>query len=507
MCEFSALATGLLVVLWTSVCVESVVSSPSGFLSIPGDGKVLRIPLKRISREISEDVLEGDVGADPSAQEDNLRGKPGQGYYVEMALGTPPQLLNILVDTGSSNFAVGAAPHPFLNKYFDRSSSSTYVDSQKSVYVPYTQGNWKGSLGTDEVSLPSGPNVTVRANIASITSSSNFFINGSNWEGILGLAYSEIARPDSTVEPFFDSMVKEGNIPDIFSMQLCGTIDQGNTTDISVGGTMIVGGIDADLYEGPIMYSSLRREWYYEVIITKMEVDEEDLGMDCKEYNFDKTIVDSGTTNLRVPKKVFRKVKEMLDAKTDIDIPPEFWTGEDLMCWKIGSTPWEHFPPMGIYLQGTSNSEEFKLLISPQQYMRAVSDGLGRTEDCYKFAITSSDTGTVIGAVVMEGFYVVFDRANKTVGFAKSTCGVRDTTQSSGVAGPFPHSNTTDCAYTVPQEDTTVLMMVAYVMAGICGMCMLLLVVMLGQWQVRRWRQSLDDCADDTSLLKSNTSY
>nr|AHF49001.1 BACE1 [Branchiostoma floridae] len=500
MCGFSALASSLLVLLWTSVCV-----SPARLLG--DDGKVLRIPLKRISREIREDVLERNVGADPSTQEDNLRGKPGQGYYVQMALGTPPQLLNILVDTGSSNFAVGAAPHPFLDKYFDRSYHLPTQIRRRSVYVPYTQGNWKGSLGTDKVSLPSRTKCDGPCQHCQYHQLQNFFINGSHWEGILGLAYSEIARPDSTVEPFFDSMVKEGRVPNIFSMQLCGTIDQGNTTDISVGGTMVVGGIDADLYEGPILYSSLRREWYYEVVITKVEVDGEDLGMDCKEYNFDKTIVDSGTTNLRVPKKVFRKVKQMLDAKTDIDIPAEFWTGEDLMCWKIGSTPWEHFPPMGIYLQGTSNSEAFRLSISPQQYMRAVSDGLGRTEDCYKFAITSSDTGTVIGAVVMEGFYVVFDRENKTVGFAKSTCGVRDTTQSSGVAGPFPHSNTTDCAYTVPQEDTTVLMMVAYVMAGICGMCMLLLVVMLGQWQVRRWRRSWDDCADDTSLLKSNTSY
>lgn len=60
--------------------------------------------------------------------------------------------------------------------------------------MPYTQGKWEGELGTDLVSIPHGPNVTVRANIAAITESDKFFINGSNWEGILGLAYAEIAR-------------------------------------------------------------------------------------------------------------------------------------------------------------------------------------------------------------------------------------------------------------------------------------------------------------------------
>ena len=31
-------------------------------------------------------------------------------------------------------------------------------------------------------------------------------------------------------------------------------------------------------------------------------------------------------------------------------------------------------------------------------------------------------SGAVIGAVVMEGFYVVFDRNNKSIGFALSSC-------------------------------------------------------------------------------------
>lgn len=73
-------------------------------------------------------------------------------------------------------------------------SSSSYRDQGRSVYVPYTQGRWEGELGTDLVSVPHGPNATLRANIAAITQSDRFFINGSNWEGILGLAYADIAR-------------------------------------------------------------------------------------------------------------------------------------------------------------------------------------------------------------------------------------------------------------------------------------------------------------------------
>ena len=60
--------------------------------------------------------------------------------------------------------------------------------------VPYTEGKWSGVLGNDVVSITSLPNVTVHANIACITESEQFYINGSKWQGILGLGYANIAR-------------------------------------------------------------------------------------------------------------------------------------------------------------------------------------------------------------------------------------------------------------------------------------------------------------------------
>lgn len=60
--------------------------------------------------------------------------------------------------------------------------------------------------------------------------------------------------------------------------------------------------------------------------------------------------------------------------------------------------------------------------MSLQQYLRPVEDVATSQDDCYKFAISQSSTGTVMGAVIMEGFYVVFDRARKRIGFAVSTC-------------------------------------------------------------------------------------
>uniref|UniRef100_A0A4X1SVF2 Beta-secretase 1 n=1 Tax=Sus scrofa TaxID=9823 RepID=A0A4X1SVF2_PIG len=452
----------------------------SGVLPAHSPQPGIRLPLRsglgaplglRLPRETDEEPEESSRKGNFVEMVDNLRGKSGQGYYVEMTVG-PPQTLNILVDTGSSNFAVGAAPHPFLHRYYQRQLSSTYRDLRKGVYVPYTQGKWEGELGTDLVSIPHGPNVTVRANIAAITESDKFFINGSNWEGILGLAYAEIARPDDSLEPFFDSLVKQTHVPNLFSLQLCGAGFPLNQSEVlaSVGGSMIIGGIDHSLYTGSLWYTPIRREWYYEVIIVRVEINGQDLKMDCKETE---------------------------------KFPDGFWLGEQLVCWQAGTTPWNIFPVISLYLMGEVTNQSFRITILPQQYLRPVEDVATSQDDCYKFAISQSSTGTVMGAVIMEGFYVVFDRARKRIGFAVSACHVHDEFRTAAVEGPFVTPDMEDCGYNIPQTDESTLMTIAYVMAAICALFMLPLCLMVCQWRcLRCLRHQHDDFADDISLLK-----
>ena len=48
-----------------------------------------------------------------------------------------------------------------------------------------------------------------------------------------------------------------------------------------------------------------------QVIITDISINGQSLGLNCKKYNYDKTIVDSGTTNLRVSEEVFRLIGKL----------------------------------------------------------------------------------------------------------------------------------------------------------------------------------------------------
>lgn len=434
----------------------------------------------------------------------SLRGSPGQGYYLEMAVGTPPQMIDALVDTGSSNFAVAASPHDDIEKFFNVSASRTLIDLGTQVSVPYTQGQWKGFLGQDVVQLSASDNSSISTNIAFITESENFFINGSHWEGILGLAYREIARPNSGTEPFFDSLLRQTGISNVFSLQLCGLSSV--TSSSRMVGSLILGGIDESLYTGTITYVPIYKEWYYEVVITDIDVGDASLEMDCKEYNFDKTIVDSGTTNLRLPTRVFDRLVELLTEKTQYTnfIPSIFWKGLDLLCWKHGKVPWEDFPNITLTLAASHNTS-LDLVVSPRNYLRPIGDeesGSSAESDCYKFSVAPSDSGTVIGAIVMEGFYVIFDRHNAQIGFAQTACPAPDSSAVlSSTRGPYYSlGNGFDCAYVKPEGHSGMLMIATCVMGAICVLCIIPLVLLVIRWQVMRCRFNRREL-DQSNLL------
>ncbi|NP_001278230.1 beta-secretase precursor [Strongylocentrotus purpuratus] len=475
---------------------------------------VYTIPLRKgketsFAETVGEPVRTNQVNVSVEEQKNNIRGRPGLGYYIEVDIGTPPQKLNVLIDTGSSNFAVAASSHNAISTYYRRNESSTYEDQGTYVKVPYTQGEWSGDLGQDLVQIASLGNQSFQANIAAITESKMFFLNDSRWQGILGLGYAEIARPDSSVEPFFDSLTSQTSIQDIFALQMCGALASTNDTNLGssadgpveeVIGSMNIGGLDASLYHGTMQYAPLRDEWFYEVIMTDIRVGNDSLGLDCKEYNFDKTIVDSGTTNLRLPVRVFEAITNAIKAHTTKhmpDVPSEFWTGMNLMCPTDSTSPYEPyhwFPTLTLDLQSTNQGQAFSLVVSPQQYLRRDYDHEDK-KNCFKFAIAPSTNhaGAVIGAVIMEGFYVVFDRENKRVGFARSTCpGACEKTGTCVGNSPLITEafnidfDASDCGYDRSTSYDPALTITAYVLAAICLVCLIPVIVFALTHQINK---------------------
>ncbi|XP_032984359.1 beta-secretase 2 isoform X2 [Rhinolophus ferrumequinum] len=393
------------------------------------------------------------------AMVDNLQGDSGRGYYLEVLIGTPPQKLQILVDTGSSNFAVAGAPHSYIDSYFDTKRSSTYHPKGFDVTVKYTQGSWTGLVGEDIITIPKGFNRSFVVNVATIFESENFFLPGIKWNGILGLAYAALAK--------------------------------------------VLGGIEPSLYKGDIWYTPIKEEWYYQIEILKLEIGGQSLNLDCREYNADKAIVDSGTTLLRLPQKVFNAVVEAV-ARTSLipEFSDGFWTGSQLACWTNSETPWSYFPKISIYLRDENSSRSFRITILPQLYIQPMM-GAGLNYECYRFGISPSMNALVIGATVMEGFYVVFDRARKRVGFAASPCAEIAGAPVSEISGPFSTDDiASNCVPTLPLNEP-ILWIVSYTLMSVCGIILLVLIILLLlPFRCRHLPRDPEVVSDESSLVR-----
>ncbi|PSN29455.1 Beta-secretase 1 [Blattella germanica] len=429
----------------------------------------------------------------------NLRGRPGEGYYIEVSIGSPKQTFNVLVDTGSTNFAVAAASHPNVDIFFIRSNSSTYVSHQKKVSVVYTQGFWSGELGSDVVCFPSLHVPEVRCDVAAIQSSHNFYMNGSRWQGILGLAYPVIARPDRNVVSWLEGLQRrKGNATVSFALKLCGSQDKENRHT----GVLEILEKEPEMQD-EYMTSPLIREWFYELLLYGIRVGEEKVDLPCQVFNTDKTILDSGTTSLRLPNPVFLEVVRLLNtsvAKQSVPVTDDFWMQQKMFCWK-DPLDWTQFPNISLALVHSKN-DYFVLELPPQSYIRQASDNTEAVgvQNCYKFSVESSNTGTVLGVVAMEGFHIIFNRSSKTIGFSKSDCG-----PSVGLRGPF--KTRTDllkrCINPTPPPPVSALTVAAYVVAALMSVCCVMFMYLLSQWLWETYvkKKKPASCSSETSLI------
>ena len=68
------------------------------FVSVQAD--VLRLPLHTSRHQVNDEVRSKGIGDIYDTPRDNLKGKPGLGFYVEIELGTPKQKVRVVHSEG-----------------------------------------------------------------------------------------------------------------------------------------------------------------------------------------------------------------------------------------------------------------------------------------------------------------------------------------------------------------------------------------------------------------------
>lgn len=388
----------------------------------------------------------------PNAQSYNLFGFPGLGYLVEVKLGNPPQKLNVLLDTGSSSLAVASPNFQLVSKYFHVNESKTARDTKMRVCTAYSQAKWCGNLINDFVGFSSfsDPSLVVRSDIVLISEQDNFFVEGSDWQGILGLAYKAIAAysSDKKVQaiPLVDNVKDELDIVKSFEITLCGVHSNTNVSHYGqfnfLDDKTIKPNSNRQEYKTPILL-----EAWYEVGVLNIRVIDSINGTNafknssiverydrledaCVILNSKRGFVDSGATNIVLPSKMFTQIVHDLRSAAhmaDLLILNElFWFHGEANCWPQPQV--FDLPKLAIDLLDMENDNQyFTLEIPPENYIRLVSGSNSSgtiSEFCYRFGLEMSPNGiTILGGAAMEGFQIIFNRSSGYLSFSTSDCG------------------------------------------------------------------------------------
>ncbi|KAF1329392.1 Aspartic protease 8, partial [Globisporangium splendens] len=366
----------------------------------------------------------------------------GQPLYATSTASTATNQFNLLVDTGSANTAVVTADCCSLTNtaLYSCSASSTCVTKSTSVSVSYITGAWSGDLVQDTFS-GDGLGIIESMPFTEITEQSNFIQSG--YDGIVGLGYKSIASPSSNPPtPYFDIIQSVRNLPNVFSLLMCGSLQALalpnstlNTEEDLYAGEFIMGSTEGTsgqrYYKDDLVYTPLVHEKWFNVIVTDIKVSGTSLGLDCKEINTPRSIVDSGTSNMAFPSAVYSAVVSQLKTNVRKIIPsaPDSFFNDDVPCCSTlcdptnASSALYTLPALSISLAIDGGKEQITISVPPEYIWRPllVSTTSG-VRACRVFGISESDI-TLLGDVFMDGLFTVHDRKSSQLGFGvASSC-------------------------------------------------------------------------------------
>ncbi|CAO3607478.1 unnamed protein product [Mucor hiemalis] len=163
-------------------------------------------------------------------------------YLIELGIGTPPQLFNVTLDTGSSDLWIPSSKCPKNTcpySRFDESKSSTLNSTKKSFSVQYGSGAAQGVVAYDSVTINGNQTSANQVMGLAQTTQGMSGPSASNERasGILGLGFAGLMRDPNHDIPFIANFYNNKIIKEpVFSIYLNRQGDYGYTGEIVIGG-------------------------------------------------------------------------------------------------------------------------------------------------------------------------------------------------------------------------------------------------------------------------------
>ncbi|KAJ7188043.1 acid protease [Mycena filopes] len=321
-------------------------------------------------------------------------------WFGNMSVGTPPQTVSVVFDTGSSTleFASTLCGASCDNQVkFNSTKSSTFVDGGTTSSITFSTG-----VGVDPVvganyrlTLRSGRD-TVALGGLSAPATSLFLIT--NQTAKFGIdPFSGIQGMSARAQGIFASLIAQG-LPSLFSLFL---------TPLSVGhAEMTVGGIDTTKFTGPLTFASQAGTG------ATWTLNSPQLTVNGKTTTVLKAsrniIFDSGTSNILFPTATTNAMYALISP----DIVP--FAAEPgaygIACSKISTLP------AVIDITFTSQSGSPFNLTIPSSELN-VGPFASNPAICQTL-INAFDGLSLVGGSVLKHYYSVWDVGNQRLGFA-----------------------------------------------------------------------------------------
>jgi len=309
--------------------------------------------------------------------------------------GNPLFKANVVFDTGSTNLwvashlcqrcAINTAGQALYNpRHSVTHQSFIQNDRENNLHVYFGTGELEGPIHKDTYHV--GPMEVKHQPFAMIRESSG--LDSLPWmDGILGLAFPSMSF--GHVKPFFDHVIEQNLLDhNEFAFFL--------SKDKSKPSTILWGGVDQNLYHGPIRMLPVNKPHYWSLQLLEVKVGDKSLKLAADGKKVRSLVVDSGTTFYTAPTELYNQIKHLIPKATLED------------CQNGAA----RLPSITYVLRG-ADKEKFDLVIPPEAYL-VLEHGDTKCAKGLMELNVNNEHGPlmVLGEVFMRNFFTVFDRGD-----------------------------------------------------------------------------------------------
>ncbi|KAI1755872.1 aspartic peptidase domain-containing protein [Xylaria castorea] len=393
-----------LVAVATSVVAQKVV--PLSFSRASSEHQSLRKRAGTYSQELNNNLT-------------------GGGYYAEVALGTPPQPVTLILDTGSSDVWVLDTNADLCQSRslqsiygtclatYEPTDSSTYtVVDQDAFRIQYLDGSGaEGDYIKDTLHIAGTSVEALQVGLAE---------NSSINSGLLGIGFNTNVAADKPYPNIADLFVEQ----DLISIQAYSLyLDDLNAET----GTILFGGIDTKKFIGQLksvdILPDAQSNTYssFTVALGSLKVNSSSSNSNGSELITKETpvILDSGTTLTYLPSSIARRIYQTFNAVDDTRDTGLVYVSCDLLSSEKDTTidfqfgdrngPVVRVPIDELVLDNVKGYLNIGLELPDLPF-----------DDVCSFGIQSLSGIYLLGDTFLRSAYVVYDLTNKKIGLAQA---------------------------------------------------------------------------------------